>query len=277
VRKKTYGEASASSNFPPRRHNAMFARHHCVPHLLVGARSIRAQQWTFTVPTVQNTIAEHRLAMQRGTSSDDPNGSGSPLSAPFSRRSFLRGLGTTAVTAAALGARSVASELAKVNAEKSAGPGAVSVALSINGERRTFSIEPRVTLLEVLRQHAGLTGPKEICERATCGGCTVLLDGIPVYACMLLAIDVQGREIVSVEGLAKSGLTPVQQAIVEHDGLQCGYCTPGFVMSLTALLKKNPHPSEAEVRKACSGHLCRCGSYPRVFAAALAASRSLPS
>lgn len=193
--------------------------------------------------------------------------------APVSRRTFLRGLGTTAVSAAAIGAKSVAAELTEANAEKPRGPGAGPVTLSINGERRTFQLEPRTTLLEAIRQHAGLTGPKEVCERAACGACTVLLDGVPVYACMVLALEAEGREVVTVEGLARNGLTPVQQAIVERDGLQCGFCTPGFVMSLTALLKARPHPTEAEVRKACSGHLCRCGSYPRVFAAALAAAR----
>jgi xanthine dehydrogenase YagT iron-sulfur-binding subunit len=212
--------------------------------------------------------------MKRASSSDDSTSSGSPLSTPFSRRAFLRGLGTTAVSAAALGARSVAAEIAKVNAEKPNGPGAIPVTLSINGERRTLQLEPRVTLLEAIRQHCGLTGPKEVCERATCGACTVLLDGVPVYACMILAIEAQGREITSIEGISKEGLTPVQQAMVENDGLQCGYCSPGFVMSLTALLKRNPNPTEAEVRKACSGHLCRCGSYPHIFKAALAAARA---
>jgi xanthine dehydrogenase YagT iron-sulfur-binding subunit len=202
-----------------------------------------------------------------------PKSPDTALTAIFSRRSFLKGLGTTAITAATLGAESVAKELAQVNAEKPIGPGAAPVTLRINGESRAFNLEPRVTLLEAIRMHAGLTGPKEVCERATCGACTVLLDGVPVYACMMLAIDAQGREITTVEGLSREGLTPVQKAMVEYDGLQCGYCSPGFVMSLTALLKKNPHPTEAEVRKACSGHLCRCGSYPRIFAAALAASR----
>jgi aerobic-type carbon monoxide dehydrogenase small subunit (CoxS/CutS family) len=211
--------------------------------------------------------------MKRPSSSDDSSSGGHLFSAPFSRRSFLRGLGTSAVTAAALGARSVAAELAQINAEQPRGPGAVPVTLSINGERRTFSLEPRVTLLEALRLHAGITGPKEVCDRATCGACTVLLDGVPVYACMMLALEAQGREITTIEGLSRDGLTAIQKAVVEQDGLQCGFCTPGFVMSLTALLKANPHPTEAEIRKACSGHLCRCGSYPRVFAAALAASR----
>jgi xanthine dehydrogenase YagT iron-sulfur-binding subunit len=211
--------------------------------------------------------------MKRSPRSDGLPPAESLFAAPVSRRAFLRGLGTTALTAAALGANGVAGELAQANAEKPRGPAAAPVTLTINGERRTFNLEPRVTLLEALRIHAGLTGPKEVCERATCGACTVLLDGVPVYACMILAIEAQGRTVTTVEGLSKDGLTPVQKAMVEYDGLQCGYCSPGFVMSLTALLKNNPHPTEADVRKACSGHLCRCGSYPRIFAAALAASR----
>lgn len=216
--------------------------------------------------------------MKRPPSSAAPEESvsanGPALTAPVSRRTFLRGLGTTAVSTAALGANSVAAELSRANAERPQGPGAVSVTLAINGEQRSLALEPRTTLLEALRIHVGLTGPKEACDRATCGACTVLLDGQPVYACMVLAIDVQGREITTVEGLSKQGLTPLQQAMVEHDGLQCGYCSPGFVMSLTALIKRTPAPSESDVRKACSGHLCRCGSYPRVFSAAIAASRA---
>jgi xanthine dehydrogenase YagT iron-sulfur-binding subunit len=215
--------------------------------------------------------------MKRTPGSGQTNPLIAALRAPVSRRTFLRGLGTTAVSAAALGANAVARDLAEANAEKAAGPSAAPVTLTINGEARMFHLEPRVTLLEALRIHAGLTGPKEVCERATCGACTVLLDGVPVYACMILAIEAQGRAITTVEGLTREGLTPVQKAIVEKDGLQCGYCTPGFVMSLTALLKRNPNPTEAEVRKACSGHLCRCGSYPRIFAAALAAAKAAPA
>lgn len=189
-----------------------------------------------------------------------------------SRRNFLRGLGTAALTAAALKPETMAAGAAGPDPEAKLGPNAAPVSLTINGEARSFTLEPRTTLLEAIRLHAGLTGPKEVCERATCGACTVLLDGVPVYACMILAIEAEGREVITVEGISKAGLTPVQQAMVEQDGLQCGYCSPGFVMSLTALLKKNPHPTEAEVRKACAGHLCRCGSYPRIFAAALAAA-----
>lgn len=197
-----------------------------------------------------------------------------PVGTCFSRRAFIRGLGTTAVTAATLSAQSVAGELAAANAGAPRGPQATPVSLSINGVRRTFSLEPRATLLDALRLHAGLTGPKEACDRGTCGACTVLLAGIPVYACMMLAIDAEGRAITTVEGLSREGPTPLQKAIVAADGLQCGYCTPGFVMSLTALSQTKPQPTPAEVRKACSGHLCRCGSYPRVFAAALAASQT---
>ena len=164
----------------------------------------------------------------------------------------------------------MAKELERANAETAYGPGAVPVTLNINGEKKIFSLEPCVTLLEALRTQAGLTGAKEACDRATCGACTVLLDNVPVYACSLLAIEAQGAEITTIEGLAKTGeLTALQQAFVDKDGLQCGYCSPGFVLSLTALLRRNPHPTEAEVRQACTGNLCRCGSYPRIVAAAL--------
>ena len=204
----------------------------------------------------------------------EPSNGGDPAdpTSGFSRRDFLIGLGTTAISAAALSAKAVARDLARSSAEQPLGPGPVAVALTINGERRAFVLEPRVTLLEALRTHAGLTGAKEACGRATCGACTVLLDGKPAYACTTLAIDAQHREVTTVEGLSRNGLTPLQKAMVELDGLQCGYCTPGFVMSLTALSETNPSPTEAEVRKACSGHLCRCGSYPNVFAAALKAA-----
>ena len=194
-----------------------------------------------------------------------------------SRRTFLKGLGTRAVTAAAFGAENVAKGLAQANAERAQGPGAVPVTLTINGEKKSFSLEPRVTLLEALRGNAGLTGAKESCDRATCGGCTVLLNGTPVYACSMLAIEAQGAEITTIEGLARDGkLTALQQAFVDKDGLQCGYCSPGMVMVLTALLRKNPHPTEAEIKRAVAGNLCRCGSYPRIFAATLAASGQKP-
>lgn len=209
-----------------------------------------------------------RLFSKKGSPArDDP--AAAPASG-VSRRDFLKGLGTTALSAAAMSAGSVAKKLEQTSTERVYGPGPVPVILSINGEKQIFQLEPRVTLLEALRTQAGLTGAKEPCDRAACGACTVLLDDVPVYACSLLAIEAQGAEITTIEGIAKDGrLTKLQQAFVQKDGLQCGYCTPGMVMTLTALLRRNPHPTEAEVRKACSGNLCRCGSYPRIFAAAL--------
>ena len=196
-----------------------------------------------------------------------------PEKAGLSRRTFLKALGTTAVASAAAQANSVAQELQKHNAEKVVGPGAVPISLKINGEAKKFEVEPRVTLMDLLRYRTELTGTKEVCDRATCGACTVWLDGTPVYSCMTLAIEAQGRDITTIEGISKGGeMTPVQKAFVNCDGLQCGFCTPGFVMSVTALLKQKARPSEEDVRKACAGNLCRCGTYPRVFAAALEAA-----
>ncbi len=191
-----------------------------------------------------------------------------------SRRSFLKSFGTTAAAAAATAqVEAVAQELAKANREQVLGPGTVPITLQVNGKPLKLELEPRVTLLEALRNHANLTGAKEVCDRATCGACTVLLDDTPVYSCSMLAIEAQGHAITTVEGLAKNGkLSNVQQAFVEQDALMCGYCTPGFVMSVTALLKKNPKPSAEQVQHACAGNLCRCGTYPRVMKAALKAA-----
>ena len=191
----------------------------------------------------------------------------------FSRRTFLKSLGTTAVATAATQAEAVAAELQKVNAEKLIGPEAVPVTLKVNGKLLKLNLEPRVTLLDALRNYSSLTGAKEGCDRATCGACTVLIDDVPVYSCTKLAIEAQGHAITTVEGLAKDGkLSKVQQAFAEKDALMCGYCTPGFVMSVTALLKKSPHPTADQVRHACAGNLCRCGTQPRIMQAALKAA-----
>jgi aerobic-type carbon monoxide dehydrogenase small subunit (CoxS/CutS family) len=186
-----------------------------------------------------------------------------------SRRTFLKSLGTVAVSAAAAQAQSVAAELEKVNAENVVGPDAVPVTLSVNGQILKLQLEPRVTLLDALRNYSSLTGSKEGCDRATCGACTVLMNGLPIYSCQKLAIEAQGHDITTVEGLAKDGkLSRVQQAFIERDALQCGYCTPGFIMSVTALLDKNPKPTLDEIRHACSGNLCRCGTHPHILQAA---------
>jgi xanthine dehydrogenase YagT iron-sulfur-binding subunit len=185
-----------------------------------------------------------------------------------SRRTFIKGLGATAITTVAAQTAAVAQELEKANAEKVIGPGAVPMTLMVNGDRLQLQLEPRVTLLDALRNYASLTGSKEGCDRAACGACTVLFDGAPIYSCQKLAIEAQGHEITTVEGLAKDGtLSNVQRAFIDKDALQCGYCTPGFLMSVTALLNKNPHPTLAEAKHACSGNLCRCGTQPHVLKA----------
>ncbi len=189
------------------------------------------------------------------------------------RRTFLKGLGTSAVAVASVQVGAMADEIGKISGPGPQGPDAVPVTLSINGEKKSFQLEPRVTLLDALRNYGPLTGTKEVCDHGMCGACTVLVDGKPVYACMKLAIDAQGPEITTVEGLAKNGqLTNVQQAFVECDALMCGFCTPGLVMATTALLASNPKPTEDEIKRACSGNLCRCGTYPHVIKAALKAS-----
>src|SRR6266700_2348728 len=191
----------------------------------------------------------------------------------ISRRSFLKSFGTSAAVAASAQVEAVAQELEKANHEKVVGPGTVPIALNVNGKPLKLEVEPRVTLLEALRNHSNLTGSKEVCDRGTCGACTVLFDDKPVYSCSVLAIEAQGKAITIIEGLAQNGkLSPVQQAFIEQDALMCGYCTPGFVMSVTSLLKKNPHPTGDQVRHACAGNLCRCGTYPRVLQAAMKAS-----
>jgi xanthine dehydrogenase YagT iron-sulfur-binding subunit len=198
--------------------------------------------------------------------------SDSPVAARWSRRTFLKSLGTTAAAATSAQVEAVAAELQKANAEGELGPGALPIALNVNGQVLKLQLEPRVTLLDALRNYSSLTGAKEGCDRGTCGACTVLLDGKPVYSCMTLAVEAQGHAITTVEGLAKNGqLTNVQQAFLEKDALMCGYCTPGFLMSVTALLNQNPRPTEDDVRHACAGNVCRCGTHPRILAAALRA------
>jgi xanthine dehydrogenase YagT iron-sulfur-binding subunit len=142
------------------------------------------------------------------------------------------------------------------------GPGKVPMELTVNGKVHKASLEPRVTLLDALRDEFDLTGAKRVCDRAECGACTVLMENKPVYACSVLAIEAQHKPITTVESLMQAGkLHPVQQAFVENDASQCGFCTPGFVVACKALLDKHPHPTAEEVRRGLSGNLCRCGTY----------------
>jgi aerobic-type carbon monoxide dehydrogenase small subunit (CoxS/CutS family) len=142
------------------------------------------------------------------------------------------------------------------------------VTLHVNGSPHDLAVEPRRTLLDALRHDLDLTGTKKVCDMGDCGACTVIVDGRAMYSCLMLAIDCEGRSITTIEGLAHDGaLDPVQQAFIEMDALQCGFCTPGQIMSLKALLLENPHPSEALLLRALTGNLCRCGAYQNILRA----------
>lgn len=196
-------------------------------------------------------------------------------SAGISRRGFLKGIGGGLLGGAALNEGLIGAQVAAAaGPEALKGPQAIQ--LKINGAARPVLVEPRTTLLAALRDQLGLTGSKEVCDRGQCGACTVLLDGEAVLACMILALDARGHEITTIEGLAQGDqLSPVQQAFVDHDGLMCGFCTPGLVMASTALLRKIPDPTPEEIRLGVSGNLCRCGTYPKVFAAVADAARKI--
>ena len=207
--------------------------------------------------------------------SDSSNNSHSPEHERkgISRRGFLKGAGMTAAGTALLeGVQTLRAEMAPEAASGAheLGPGPVPMQLHVNGKEHTVQLEPRTTLADALRNHLGMTGTKVICDRGACSGCTVWLDKTPVNSCMTLAVDAIGHEVTTIEGLETAGEPhPLQTAFVKHDAMQCGFCTPGMVMSCAALLEKNPHPSENDVRHAISGNLCRCGTYPKIFAATL--------
>ena len=152
----------------------------------------------------------------------------------------------------------------------------IEITLKVNGITYTIDVLPKRTLVEVLRESLGLTGTKKSCNEGECGACTVLLDGKPVASCLLLAIDAQGKEILTIEGLSDGEkLHPIQEAFLKHGAIQCGFCTPGMVMSAKALLDENPKPTVAEVRKALSGNLCRCTGYQHIVDSIMAASRMM--
>jgi len=191
----------------------------------------------------------------------------------FSRRGFMQGVG---IGGGALGTGLLEKEAAAGTAPPILGPGAVPITLNINGKPVNLSVEPRVTLSNALREHLGLTGSKRVCDRGTCGGCTVILNGKTVYSCSILAIDAQGKNIETIEGLAAPGeLHPISQAFWNNDGQQCGYCTPGFVMAVKGFLDEHPNPTEEEVKRGLGGNLCRCGSYMGIRKAALEAAAAM--
>ena len=156
------------------------------------------------------------------------------------------------------------------------GPGAVPVTLRVNGKVHKLKLEPRVTLLDALRDRLFITGSKKVCDRATCGSCTVMIDRTPVYACTVLAIEAEGRNITTIEGLAGDGkLSPVMEAFVRHDAQQCGFCTPGFVMACTAYLERDQNPTMEEIKKNLGGNICRCGTYWGIRQAVLDAAKGM--
>ena len=190
----------------------------------------------------------------------------------FSRRGFFRGAGQVAAGSLVLENVEALTKEAKqaLHAPRSIGPDAVPVSLNVNGKKHLIHTESRTTLADALRNEVGLTGTKVVCDRGSCSACTVWLDKTPALACMTLAVDVGSRKITTIEGLAHGDeLHPLQVAFIKHDALQCGFCTPGMIMSCAALLERNPNPQLDDVKQAVSGNLCRCGTYPKVFAATL--------
>ena len=195
---------------------------------------------------------------------------GHPLK--VSRRDFLKGMGTSAVAA------TIATAALPLPPEAEAAlPSGVKEAviqLNVNGQVHRLRVKSHWTLLEVLRNELGLTGAKRFCDRGSCGACTVVMDGKAVYACSRLAIEADNKKILTIEGLLNGGkLHPIQEAFLEHDGLQCGFCTPGQIMSAKALLDKNPRPTPDEIKEGLSGNVCRCSAYPKILKSAMAAAQ----
>jgi len=205
----------------------------------------------------------------------DPSSSQDKQKRGTTRRTFLKSAG---IVSASVAGAEMLSGVPRAQAEEQAGavgPGKVPLKLRINGEVRALNVEPRATLAEALRDELHLTGTKVVCDRGSCSACTVMLDKTPVCSCMTLAVDVGDRNVTTIEGLARGeDLHPIQAAFVEHDALQCGFCTSGMVMSCASLLERNPKPSAEDVRTAISGNICRCATYPRVLEAVVAASQS---
>jgi xanthine dehydrogenase YagT iron-sulfur-binding subunit len=202
----------------------------------------------------------------------DANHKSSSAHPGVSRRDFLKISGVTAAVPLVTQAGAFALAEGETPVQ---GPGKVPVALNVNGKKLHAQLEPRVTLLDALRDQFELTGAKRVCDRGTCGACTVLLDGKAVYACSVLAIDAQNNQITTVEGLGEPGrMHPVQQAFVDHDAQQCGFCTPGFVVATKAFLDQHPHPTAGEIKRGLGGNFCRCGTYAGIREAVMQAAKT---
>jgi xanthine dehydrogenase YagT iron-sulfur-binding subunit len=203
----------------------------------------------------------------------DPNPNGGPSGS--SRRDFLRGSSLAAATAVLTGQATTGVEEA---AAQEAGPkvltGQVEITLKVNGAAHKVAVEPRSTLLDTLRHRLDVTGPKRVCDRASCGACTTIVEGVPVYSCTTLAVSCQGKSIETLESF-DTGEKGVPHAFHQNDGLMCGYCTPGFVTACKAFLDRHPNATLDEVRKGLDGNICRCGTYIGVLSAALDAAKAM--
>ena len=192
---------------------------------------------------------------------------GTPRGGGISRRAFLSGSG------AAAAATALASQPLPVAADEApaagggpvaVGPGPIQIELTVNGNKMSTKVEPRVTLLDALRNYLDVTGSKRVCDRGTCGACTVMLDGRPVYSCSMLALEARGKQVKTAEALGEGQLDAVPAAFVKCDAQQCGFCTPGFVVAIRAALDRNPNPSPADIEDGVSGNICRCGTYEQM-------------
>lgn len=191
----------------------------------------------------------------------------------ISRRGFLKGVGAGTAAAGIATGQSMDGTQAQTESPLK-GPGELSITLNINGKDTAVSVEPRVTLLDALRNRLDITGAKKVCDRGTCGACTVVIDGQPAYSCSMLAVEAQGRAIKTIESLGTpEKMAAIQKAFVKNDAQQCGFCTPGFVVACASFLETNPNPTRDEVRSGLGGNLCRCGTYDGIIDAVLEAAK----
>jgi xanthine dehydrogenase YagT iron-sulfur-binding subunit len=195
----------------------------------------------------------------------------------YTRRDFLKGFGGGTIGAAVV-PKMLAQEMAAIDTEKGKIPVYTKkeISLTVNGKKHTLVVEPQETLLDLLRERLHLTGTKKICNQGECGGCTVLLDGDPVYSCLYLAIRADGKSVQTIEGLADgTKLHPVQQAFIDEDAYQCGFCTPGFIMASAGFLTTKQNPNLDEIKAGLSGNICRCGNYRHIYEAVSAAAKKM--
>ena len=197
-----------------------------------------------------------------------------PGTTDISRRGFLKGVGAGAVATGLISSTTTRPKAKAQGKGDLQGPGEVSISLNVNGKDQKLSVEPRVTLLDALRNRLDTTGTKKVCDRGTCGACSVLVDDKLIYACSMLAIEAQGHKITTVEGLGSPDkMSQVQELFVEHDALQCGFCTPGFVVATTAFVREHPNATIEQVRDGLGGNLCRCGTYVGIMEVAMEAAK----